>query len=234
MNDTCATDINIRKLLIHFIGLFVVIAMAIFLSAGTIRWIAGWCFLILYFGFGIISTIWLFRYDPSLLQERLTGLKKPNREAWDKLLMWLWFILSLAWLILMPLDAVRFRWSQMPVWLQVVGAMILLASFYLIYLVFKENPYLSPAVRMQKERGQTVISTGPYRYVRHPLYAAFIPFFLGTAFLLGSWYCILLGLVLIGLIAVRAVMEERVPRKELQSYDAYMARVKYRFIPHVW
>ena len=87
---------------------------------------------------------------------------------------------------------------------------------------------------MQKERGQTVISTGPYRYVRHPLYAAFIPSLLGTALLLGSWYGIFLGLVLIALIAFRALKEESMLRRELEGYDDYMAQVKYRLIPYVW
>jgi len=234
MTEMITEGVNTRLLMTELVGLFAFIALALFLAAGTIRWIAGWCFLILYFGFGIIFTIWLLRFDPSLLQERLTGLKKPNREAWDKMLMWLWFILSILWLVLMPVDAVRFQQSHMPIWLQVVGGLILVISFYLIYLVFRENPYLSPAVRMQKERGQTVILTGPYRYVRHPLYAVFIPFFVGTALLLGSWYGILLGLVLIALIAIRAVLEERMLLNELQGYDAYMALVKYRFIPYVW
>jgi protein-S-isoprenylcysteine O-methyltransferase Ste14 len=97
-----------------------------------------------------------------------------------------------------------------------------------------ENPYLSPALRIQRERGQTVVSTGPYHYVRHPMYATFIPFFIGTALLLGSWYGILFGLTLVVLIAIRAVLEERMLLKELKGYNAYMAQVKYRFIPYVW
>jgi len=171
---------------IHFVGLFAGIALALLFAAGTLRWVAGWCFLILNIGFGITIFLWFIKHGPSLLKERMTGLKKSNREAWDKVLMMLWFILSIIWLVLMPLDAVRLRWSHMPVWLQVAGGLFLIVFFCLIYLVFKENPYLSPAVRIQKERGQTVISTGPCRHVRHPLYAAFIPFFIGTALLLGS------------------------------------------------
>jgi len=116
----------------------------------------------------------------------------------------------------------------------VVEAVILLCSFYPFFLTFRENPYLSPAVRVQAERGQTVISTGPYRYVRHPMYAAMIPFVIGTAFLLGSWYGLLMGLFLVVVIAFRAVQEERVLRADLPGYVAYVARVKYRFIPYVW
>jgi protein-S-isoprenylcysteine O-methyltransferase Ste14 len=92
----------------------------------------------------------------------------------------------------------------------------------------------SAVVRVQKERAQTVISTGPYRYVRHPMYTGARLFFLGTSFLLGSWYGVLCTPVFIGLFAVRAVLEERLLRVELEGYDAYVARVKYRFFPHVW
>ena len=106
-------------------------------------------------------------------------------------------VFFLAWLVLMPLDAVRFRWSEMPGWLQVAGAILLLGSFYLFFLTFRENPYLSPVVRVQSERGQTVISTGPYHYVRHPMYAAAILFMAGTALMLGSWYGLLMGLIFV-------------------------------------
>jgi protein-S-isoprenylcysteine O-methyltransferase Ste14 len=134
----------------------------------------------------------------------------------------------------MPLDAVRFHWSHMPVWLQVVGAITLIISFFLFFLTFRENSYLSPMVRIQKDRGQTVVSTGPYHYVRHPMYAAILLFVPGVALLLGSWYGLLAGLLIVGMVARRAVLEERTLRQELPGYDAYMTQVKYRFIPHVW
>ena len=104
----------------------------------------------------------------------------------------------------MPSDAVRFQWSHMPVWIQVVGAIILISSLCLFYLVIRENPYLSPAVRIQKDRGQTVVSTGPYHYIRHPYYSASILFFLGTILLLDSWYGLIPGLVLTALVVIHA------------------------------
>ena len=210
-----------------------VFGLALFLAAGTVAWFSGWAFLILFLGFTVAVTQWLLRHNPGLLQERMTGIGKPNQPLWDKVFFVAVEVFFLAWLVLMPLDAVRFHWSKIPVWLHVVGAVLLLCSFYLFSLTFRENPYLSPAVRVQPERGQTVISTGPYRYVRHPLYAGVIPLVVGTTFLLGSWYG-LLGVILVGGIAFRAVREERVLRKELPGYDAYMARVKYRLIPYVW
>ena len=109
-----------------------------------------------------------------------------------------------------------------------------MGSFYLFYLTFRENSFLSPAVRIQTERAQTVVSTGPYAYVRHPMYAGFVLFTLGTTLLLGSWYGLLGGLLLIGMVARRAVLEERALQEELEGYSAYMTRVRYRFVPHLW
>jgi len=226
--------INIKVLVAQMVVLFLVFALALFLPAGTTAWLAGWCFLVLFFGFVVALTLWLFRYNPELLQEHMTGFKKPDQQGWDKVLMPVTGVLFFAWLILMPLDAVRFRWSQVPVWLQVVGAIILLGSFYLFFLTFRENSYLSSVVRIQEERGQTVVSTGPYHYARHPMYSAFVLLVVGTPLLLGSWHGVLVGLILVGMVARRAVLEERLLRKELKGYDLYMAQVKYRLIPHVW
>ena len=187
------TAVNLRLLTAEIVGMFVVFGLALFLAAGTVAWPAGWAFLVLFSGFTIALSRWLLRHNPGLLTERMTGIGKPDQPAWDKVFFVVVQVFFLAWLVLMPLDAVRFRWSQMPGWLQVAGAVLLLCSFYLFFLTFRENPYLSPAVRVQTERGQTVISTGPYRYVRHPMYGTVILFIVGTTLLLGSWYGLLLG-----------------------------------------
>jgi protein-S-isoprenylcysteine O-methyltransferase Ste14 len=104
----------------------------------------------------------------------------------------------------------------------------------IFYLTFRENSYLSLSVRIQEDRGQTVVSTGPYRYVRHPMYTGMLLFFLGSALLLGSWIGVLLGLLFESTLAERAVREERELQKGLKGYDAYMAQVRWRLIPHVW
>ncbi len=225
--------VNTRFLVAQIAILFLAIALVLFLPAGTITWLAGWIFLVLFFVFVVAVTSWLYRHSPGLLQERMTVFK-PDQEAWDKVLYTLMEILFFVWLGLMPLDAVRYRWSHMSVWFQVVGAIILLCSFYLFFLAFRENPFLSSAVRIQKERGQVVISTGPYHYVRHPMYSAFIPFVFGTSLLLGSWYGFFLGPIILVIVARRAVLEERILRKELVGYDIYMKQVRFRLIPHVW
>jgi protein-S-isoprenylcysteine O-methyltransferase Ste14 len=139
-----------------------------------------------------------------------------------------------AWLALMPLDAVRYHWSQIPIVLQVVGFMVLVTAFIVISLTFRENAFLSPTVRVQHERGQTVITTGAYRYVRHPMYASGLLLCLGTPLLLGSWYGLLVVVILVLVIAVRVVLEERVLHDELPGYAAYMEQVRYRLIRYLW
>jgi protein-S-isoprenylcysteine O-methyltransferase Ste14 len=226
--------VDLKRLAAGMVFLFIAFAVPLFGAAGTLAWPAGWVYLALFFGFVMVITAWLYRYNPGLLNERTAGTYQAGQKGWDKALMTLISILFVVWLVLMPLDAVRWGWSQMPTGFQVAGTALLLCSFYLFYRTFRENSFLSPAVRIQKERGQTVISTGPYHYVRHPIYAAALLFLVGTPLLLGSWYGVLLALVLVGLMAQRAVMEERTLREELPGYDAYMAQVKYRLIPYVW
>jgi len=210
---------------------FLVMALALFLPAGTVAWPAAWVFLGLIFVCSLPITWWLLKYDPGLIEERM---QLRPQLSWDKVFIAIVLVFILFWLILMPLDAVRFHWSRMPVELKTLGALVLLISLYISFLTMRENPYSSAVVRVQKERAQTVISTGPYRYVRHPMYTGACLFFLGTALLLGSWYGVLCTPVFIGLFAVRAVLEERLLREELEGYDAYVARVKYRFFPRVW
>ena len=205
--------------------------LVLFLAAGTLVWPAGWIFLILFYSFVVVTVRRLAKHHPGLLEERMSVFK-PNSKR-DTMFLLLCAV-SLVWLIVMPLDAVRLHWSQVPLWLQVVGALTLIASFALMYLTFRENAYVAPTVRIQKERGHAVVSTGPYRYVRHPMYTGFQLFFLGMPLLLGSAFGLVLSLVLIGLLVRRSVLEERLLQKELPGYDAYLAQVTSRFIPHVW
>jgi len=226
--------VNRTLLMAQIVGMFMVFALVLFLAAGTVAWPAGWAFLVLFFGFTVALSRWLLIHNPGLLTERMTGIGKSDQKPWDKVFFAVANVLFLAWLVILPLDAVRFHWSQMPSWLALVGAILLLCSFYLFFLTFRENAYLSPAVRIQTERGQTVVSTGPYHYVRHPMYATAIILLVGTTLLLGSWYGFGAALLLVVAIAVRAVQEERTLREELFGYGAYMAQVRYRLIPYVW
>ena len=223
----------IPRLVLQSIVLFALIAAALFISAGTARWVEGWLFFGLFLVFFESVSLWLFRVNPSLANERMK-LGGSNQQRWDRILFPVMFISPLAWLVVSSLDAVRFRWSHVPFQLQIIGGVLLLFSFSLFFLTFRENSYLSPLARVQRDRGQKVISTGPYAVVRHPMYAAFIPFMIGTPLMLGSWLGVAFGILFMTLPARRAVLEERMLLQNLEGYAEYMKRVKYRLIPHVW
>lgn len=226
-------QVNLKSLVLQVAGVFTIFALALFIPAGTIAWLSGWIFLALFFGFSLSIFLWLYRHNPGLLRERMR-LGTSDQQAWDKMLFPLIQAYLLAWLVFMSLDAERFHWSSMPIWLQGAGALILLCSFYLLFLTFRENSYLSPVVRIQDERGQTVISTGPYHYVRHPMYSAILIFIVGTSLLLDSAYGVPIGLLGMLMLARRAVLEETTLSKELPGYAAYKEKVRYRLIPLIW
>lgn len=205
--------------------------LLLFLAAGTIAWLAGWIFILLFYGFVGVTVRFLWQRRPDLLEERMSVFKSsPKRDGMFLLLS----AASLVWLIVMPLDVVRWHWLPLPFWLQGVGVLVLLGSFTCMSLAFRANAYLTPTVRIQEERGHEVVSTGPYRYVRHPMYTGFHLFFLGMPLLLGSGCGLLLTPVLIGVVVRRTALEERLLQEDLPGYGAYMVQVPARFIPHFW
>jgi len=206
----------------------------LFGAAGTIHWPAGWAYILIFVVGAVWITLLLARHDPALLAERMKSPFQKGQPFWDKILILPMMIAWCGWLVLMGLDAVRFRWSVMPVWLQCAGGALIVLSFWMIARVFRENPFLAAVVRIQTERGHRVISTGPYSTVRHPLYAAMLIFLPANALLLGSWYGLAASLVLCGGLVFRTVMEDRELQRGLAGYTEYAARVPYRLIPFIW
>jgi protein-S-isoprenylcysteine O-methyltransferase Ste14 len=222
------------KALLEVLGEFAVFAALLFVCAGTLLWPAAWAFMALFFGFALAIVLWLARKEPELLAERMSSPMQSGQPLWDKVFVVAVMVLFVAWLILMPLDAVRFGYSEVPGWLQIFGALGIVLSFYIMFLTFRENAYLAMVVKVQQERGQSVVSTGPYRHVRHPMYASTFLFFPGSALLLGSWWGLMFCTVLLGLLVWRIPLEERMLENGLDGYDEYERDVRYRLIPHVW
>src|SRR5215218_4463897 len=138
----------LAKGFLALIAEFAVFAALLFVSAGTVLWPAGWLFMAIFFGCGLAIVLWLAREDPELLVERLSSPIQRGQPLWDKVFLAAVMPLFVVWLILMPLDAVRFGWSQMPGWLQVMGALALVLSFYVLFLTFQENAYLALVVKV--------------------------------------------------------------------------------------
>ena len=142
-------------------------------------------------------------------------------------------VLWVGWLILVGLDR-RYHWSDVPIPLQGGGLVLIVLGSYVVWLTLKANSYAAPVVKIQKARGHAVATSGPYAYVRHPMYAGALLFIAGMPLLLGSWWGLVGGLLLVLIIAVRAVFEERTLAAELEGYAEYAARVRYRFVPYLW
>lgn len=204
-------------------------AALLFVPAGTLDWAGAWVFLVEMGVGGLAIGLWLARHDSGLLKERMAPLVQREQKGWDKLFMGGLVLLWAGWMVLMAFDH-----GRLPIWVMGLGALGLPASIYAGYLTFRENSFAAPVVKIQAARGQTVISTGPYRYVRHPMYAGAIFFFLGVPLLLGSWHGLALAPLLIALLALRVVMEERTLRAELKGYEEYARRVRWRLIPLIW
>ena len=224
----------LARLTLQTVALVAIMAALLFVPAGTVGWPGAWVFLGEMAVASVLIGAWLARRDPALLAERMKGLFRPGQARVDKVLMAVFLALTVAWLPLMALDAMRYRLSDVPASLQVVGAVAVALCFYVAFVAFRANTYAAAAVRVQSERGHRVVTDGPYALVRHPMYAGAVLYFLGTPLLLGSWYGLAFAPVFIVLLAGRAVIEERVLTRALDGYAAYAERVRYRLVPYIW
>ena len=220
------------KLIVQFAVLMAVLAALLFWPAGTFDWPGAWIFLGEFLVLGMAISLWLLRYDPALLRERMGGAFQKGQVAWDKVFMAILPIIWFGWVALMALDAKRWAISHMPLALIVVGAILIPAGLYVVWLTFRENSFASTVVKIQE--GQTVITTGPYGIVRHPMYAGGALYMIGMPLLLGSWIGLACLPVLVGGLMTRIPLEERTLREGLVGYDDYAARVRYRLVPGLW
>jgi protein-S-isoprenylcysteine O-methyltransferase Ste14 len=205
------------------------------LLAGTWRWIEGWIFGLWFSAMVLANFVYLYLYDPELLAERTKAPGSDNQKGWDKLVLIASLLLAMLWLILMPLDAKRFGWSPIfPIWLKVLGGVMLIPALFFIFRATVENTFLSTMVRIQSERKQRVISTGVYGFVRHPLYLGCLLMLAGAPLLLGSVSGLVIGLIAIIMLLGRTLGEEAMLATELEGYTDYQKKVRYRLIPGLW
>jgi protein-S-isoprenylcysteine O-methyltransferase Ste14 len=203
--------------------------------AGDWRWIEGWLFSIIFLLMSFGTLVYLYFHDPELLVERFGSPVQEGQKPWDKVLLSLFFLEFLVWFAIMPLDARRLGWSPtFPLSIKIAGTFLLLLASFLLFEALKENTFAAPVVKMQKERGQKVISTGLYSIVRHPMYAGATLLFLSAPLLLGSLYGLIMAFVLIATIAIRSFGEEAMLKQELPGYHEYMQKVKWRMIPFIF
>ncbi|MBY8985955.1 MAG: isoprenylcysteine carboxylmethyltransferase family protein [Candidatus Lokiarchaeota archaeon] len=216
---------------IKFILMYIILALALFFPAGTILWIQGGIYISIMIICSSIFIIYLKKKDPGLLAARV---KTKTTESWDKKIGLFASIFILAMYILPGFDAVRFHWSSIPLLINIIGfiGMILAAIFF--FLVSRENTYLSRVVEIQKERGHKVITTGPYKIVRHPMYLAVIVLYICHCLALGSLYSLVPCIGLIITIILRIYYEDKKLHEELEGYKEYAKKTRYKLIPGIW
>jgi protein-S-isoprenylcysteine O-methyltransferase Ste14 len=230
-------DIRERTLLVRTVvkrGVAEVATLGVLLFgiAGRVDWPAAWLVFLLFTGHVVLSGWLLLRHDPELLKERLTTAS--NVPQWDRLIARANKILLAIFVATAALDAGRFGWSAMPLIVRAIGTAAVVAAIAVIWWCAAANHFLAASSRIQSERGQTVVQHGPYRFVRHPLYASRIVLIIGTALTLGSWLALVPAVLNAVLLILRTSLEDRMLTTELPGYREYAKHVPGRLVPGLW
>ncbi len=222
----------VLKNIIRFAGFLVLLGIFIFVPAGTLSYWQGWVFLAA-FGFALVFfMLYGMLRDPNMLKER--SQKAKNVKHWDTVILNIYTVFLVIMVVLAPLDGERFHWSFVPFWVNLLGLGLMIPSFALLMWVTATNTYLSRYVRIQNDRGHQVVTAGPYRFVRHPMYASNILFFPSIPLLLGSWWALIPAVIIMGLFTLRTYLEDKTLQAELPGYKEYAMKTRYRMVPGIW
>ena len=206
-------------------------AAILFAAAGTLSWPAAWIYVAIRVVALAIGAVIIIRENPEIINER--GRMPSNTKEFDKV----FAVVYTPLVLLLPLVAgldYRFGWSDMPLWLNVVGFIGYIPAMKFPYWAMLVNNYLNTTVRIQEERGHQVVTDGPYRYVRHPMYVGLILGAIAMPLLLGSWWALITGILTVVAAVWRTGREDAVLQEELPGYAEYAQRTRYRLLPGVW
>jgi protein-S-isoprenylcysteine O-methyltransferase Ste14 len=211
--------------------LAVVVGLLLFGCAGTLRYWHAWVYLVLFVGMSGAITLDLMRRDPALLERRMKGGPLAEPRPLQRVLM-LGASLGFIGLLVIPAFDFRYKWSDVPLGVVILGDILFVIGFGFIARVYRENTYTSATIRVAE--GQRVVSTGPYAIVRHPMYASAIVYVVGTPLALGSYWGLLAIAFMLPFLLWRLVDEERMLVHDLPGYEAYQEKVRYRLVPFLW
>jgi len=206
-------------------------ALLLFVPAGTVRYWQAWLYLSIFFGAAALTTMFLMRRDPALLERRMRGGPSAEKQPTQKFIMLCTSLGFIALLVVPALDY-RFAWSMVPLAGVLVGDALVAVGFFLIFLVYKENTFTSATIEVAAD--QRVISTGPYAIVRHPMYASALLYLAGTPLALGSYWGFVPLVSMLPFLIWRLLDEERFLALNLPGYTEYQKRVRHRLIPGIW
>ncbi|MBR2302272.1 MAG: isoprenylcysteine carboxylmethyltransferase family protein [Clostridia bacterium] len=200
----------------------------VFLPAGSFDYLQGWLFVGVLFVPMLFAGIVMMAKNPYLLKSRLDAKEKQGKQ---QLVIKLSGLMFVAGFVLAGLNY-RFGWYMLPLWISVVGVVVFLIGYVMLAFVFKQNTFLARTIKVEKN--QTVVDTGLYAVVRHPMYSATLLLFLSMPIILGSLYALVVFLAYPLIIAMRIKNEEKLLENELAGYSEYKQKVKYRLIPFIW
>jgi protein-S-isoprenylcysteine O-methyltransferase Ste14 len=217
-----------KAVTVRVVLVFAVMALVFFLPAGTFRFWQAWAYMAILLIPMLFVVAWLFQNDPELLERRMKAKERERQQRNIQMIGSLFFL----GIYLLPGFDRRYGWSSVPVAVVIAADILVLAGYGLVFLVFKENRYASRVVEIDEK--QTVITTGPYALVRHPMYVGVLIMYVLAPLALGSYWAVLPALPLIFILVARIKNEEKVLAEKLPGYREYMQRVKSRLIPGIW
>ncbi|VVB57370.1 Phospholipid methyltransferase [uncultured archaeon] len=218
----------VRKVFLLFAASILVLCIMFFLPAGTLDYWQAWAYLAVVLLPAALVVLYFLKTDPAFLERRL---KMREKEAPQKFVQKLGAFIFIFGFPIPGLDR-RFGWSSVPAEWSVAADAAVFLGYLLVFLVFRENSYAGRTIRVEK--GQKVISTGPYSVIRHPMYLGMLLLYLATPLALGSWWALPVFSLILPLLVLRILNEEEVLRRGLKGYPAYCQKVRYRLIPLVW
>jgi len=234
-SDTPRAGLNrsgIRSIVVQTI-ILLLSYIILFISAGTLVWINGWVFVGLTSITWIVHIVVLARVNPEVLNARGSVVKKDTK-GFDRINAVIVPLLTIIGVVVMALDAARFHWTSMPFWLSILGIALIIFAVAVGTWAMAVNKFMEWTARIQNDRQQYVITSGPYGIVRHPAYTGYIIERFAYPLILGSWWGLLPEGILAIIFVIRTVMEDRTLQKELPGYFKYTQKVKYRLIPLIW
>jgi protein-S-isoprenylcysteine O-methyltransferase Ste14 len=214
-------------------AVFGLLAMAalLFVPAGTLHYWQAFVFMTIFVGATIAIAVYLAIKDPQLLARRMTVGPTAEKQTSQKIIMSLVLLGFIALLVVPALNR-RFMWSPVSPFVSLIGNLLVALGFLLMYFVIRENRYAASTVQVAE--GQTVVSTGPYAVVRHPMYAGALPLFIGIPLALGSWSGLFALVLLMPALIWRLLDEEKFLHRNLPGYTEYTLKIRYRLVPLVW
>ena len=213
------------------VGLTLVMGLIIFLSAGTLLFWEGWFYLFVFAVCVTIITVYFLQKDPALVERRVNGGPTAEKEKSQIIIQSFGGLFFIVLLVIPGIDQ-RFNWSQVPPVLVIVANILVLVGFMIVFWVFNENSYTASTIAV--EEALTVVTTGPYRWVRHPMYFGAVLMLILTPLAMGSYWGLFCSIPLCIVIVVRLLDEERFLTQNLAGYKDYCLHTKYRLIPLIW